>query len=346
LENLKRVRFKALLVDDEEEILNLSKTFFEKEGDSLELETASSPKRALKLMEEENFDVVVSDYRMPEMDGIDLWERIKENGDRPSFLLFTGRGDEEVAMKALNRGVDGYIKKKTDFESQFQELKEKIREKAGKRDGSTALEDGYGKSPLLESFDQDCEFPSDEGKLADVLSVLSKRGSFEILKSADSGMRSARGRWNDFGLSKKQYYTRLRSLQEADLLDKEVDEYRTTGRGRKVLNLLFLLGVTVGDPDDMEGMEPGEVESVERRGLNELLGNGSDDLQLKEFESVGDYEPFVERANGLIADAERDLSIFLTFSDRRILNSLLRANEDVEIRILMPEQPLTNLKGI
>lgn len=95
----------VLCVDDEPDILEQAKIFLEKEVDGLDVETATSAGEALNLLEEKDFDAVVSDYRMPEMDGLEFLEVVREERDSDiPFTIFTGKGREEVAMEALNLG--------------------------------------------------------------------------------------------------------------------------------------------------------------------------------------------------------------------------------------------------
>ncbi|MEF8836059.1 MAG: PAS domain S-box protein, partial [Candidatus Thermoplasmatota archaeon] len=93
------------------------------------LTTAQSPKKALELLEKEEFDVVVSDYQMPDMDGLEFLEEVREEreSDIP-FIIFTGKGREEVAMEALNLGADRYLQKGGDPKTQFGVLADAIKQ--------------------------------------------------------------------------------------------------------------------------------------------------------------------------------------------------------------------------
>ncbi|MDD1723837.1 MAG: response regulator, partial [Methanospirillum sp.] len=66
---------------------------------------------ALSLLPSRSFDVIVSDYDMPGMNGIDLLASLRNAGNTLPFILFTGRGREEVVIEALNRGASYYIRK-------------------------------------------------------------------------------------------------------------------------------------------------------------------------------------------------------------------------------------------
>ena len=118
---------KILYIDDEPDLLEQAEVFLESEDERLEVDTASSAEKGLELFVEGDYDAVVSDYKMSEMDGFDFLERIREemNSDVP-FIVFTGRGCEEVAMEALNLGADRYVMKGGDVRLQFEDLADAI----------------------------------------------------------------------------------------------------------------------------------------------------------------------------------------------------------------------------
>jgi PAS domain S-box-containing protein len=128
---------RVLYVDDEEELLELGKLYLELNGD-LFIVLASSAKSALVKLASDHFDAVVADYMMPEMNGIDLLKAIRSKSQIP-FILFTGKGREEVVIEALNSGADFYLHKGGDPKAQFAELKHKINEAVQKRRTEQAL---------------------------------------------------------------------------------------------------------------------------------------------------------------------------------------------------------------
>jgi CheY-like chemotaxis protein len=83
--------------------------------------------------------VVVSDYQMPVMDGLEFLEELrKQNNDIP-FIVFTGKGREEVAVDAFHKGADGYVLKGRDPTSQYAELTNYIRQTFNCRKMESAL---------------------------------------------------------------------------------------------------------------------------------------------------------------------------------------------------------------
>ncbi len=117
---------KVLMVDDEPDILEQAKIFLEKE-DKLNVETATSVEEGLGMLDKEEYDTIVSDYQMPIQSGLEFLKIIRKEleSDIP-FLMFTGKGREEVAIEALNLGADRYIQKGGDPRSQYGVLAQAI----------------------------------------------------------------------------------------------------------------------------------------------------------------------------------------------------------------------------
>lgn len=105
------VRLKILIIDDEPDILEQSKIFLENKNNDFQINTESSGIRAIELLEKEDFDVIVSDYKMPGLNGIDILKKLRGKGDDTPFIILTGKGREEVAMRALNLGANRYLQK-------------------------------------------------------------------------------------------------------------------------------------------------------------------------------------------------------------------------------------------
>ncbi|MGM0405510.1 MAG: PAS domain S-box protein, partial [Thermoplasmatota archaeon] len=119
----------VLLVDDDMGFLELEKAFLKKEDDSFQLFTAQSAYEALQRMEEHSFDIIVSDYKMSEIDGLEFLRILREDrSDEIPFIMFTGEGREEVAIKALNLGADRYLQKGGDPRSLYGILSQAVKQ--------------------------------------------------------------------------------------------------------------------------------------------------------------------------------------------------------------------------
>jgi DNA-binding NarL/FixJ family response regulator len=132
----------VLYVDDEPVLLEVGKVFLESAGE-FGVDTALSADLALTALASARYDAVISDYQMPGRDGIALLKVIRaEYGPLP-FILFTGRGREEVVIEALNNGADFYLQKGGEPRAQFAELAHKVRQAVQSRRAGMELKAAY-----------------------------------------------------------------------------------------------------------------------------------------------------------------------------------------------------------
>ncbi|MGE5831691.1 MAG: response regulator [Methanomicrobiales archaeon] len=129
----------VLYVDDEPALLELTTLFLGRAHGDLAIDTASSARVALEKLRLRPYDVIVSDYLMQGMDGIEFLKGLRAGGCSIPFIIFTGKGREDVAIEALNSGADFYLQKGGDPRSQFAELANMIRQAARKRRAEEAL---------------------------------------------------------------------------------------------------------------------------------------------------------------------------------------------------------------
>ena len=107
------IKKKILIVDDELLILRIISDILDKEG--YEVSTAINYQNAIQQLDEEKFDVVLTDIRMPEKSGIDLLTHIRDiNSDIP-VILMTGFASLESAVEAVKQGAFDYLTKPLDF---------------------------------------------------------------------------------------------------------------------------------------------------------------------------------------------------------------------------------------
>ncbi len=96
-----------LVVDDERSICELLEISFRKEGHKVD--TASSGEAAQRKLSSQIYDIVVSDIRMPDMDGVELLRYAKEVSPGTKFVLITGVPTLDTAIDAVNFGADRYV---------------------------------------------------------------------------------------------------------------------------------------------------------------------------------------------------------------------------------------------
>ncbi|MFC2170637.1 response regulator [Calditrichota bacterium] len=104
----------VLVVDDEEIVLTSIDSFLKLETD-YNVVTFNSPNNALDFVKSSNVDLVISDYLMPEMDGISFLAKVREIKPEIPRIILTGYADKENAIKAINEvGLFQYIEKPWD----------------------------------------------------------------------------------------------------------------------------------------------------------------------------------------------------------------------------------------
>jgi PAS domain S-box-containing protein len=152
--------FSVLYVDDEPELLGLCKIFLE-QGGEFQVTPIASVQEAIDTMSRSPFDAIVSDYQMPDIDGLEFLKRVRSGNQDIPFILFTGRGREEVVIEAINHGVDFYLQKGGDPKAQFAELGHKIKKAVNNRFAINALRTENEKNRGLMDHANDAIFIAD-----------------------------------------------------------------------------------------------------------------------------------------------------------------------------------------
>lgn len=128
----------VLYVDDEADLLDLGKVFLESTS-GFTVDVMENAEDALDHLLTERYDAIVSDYQMPTMDGITFLKELRKRNNRTPFIIFTGRGREDVAIEALNSGADFYLQKGGNPSAQFAELSNMIRQSVCKKKNEIQL---------------------------------------------------------------------------------------------------------------------------------------------------------------------------------------------------------------
>jgi PAS domain S-box-containing protein len=106
---------RILHVDDDRDFVEMAATFLERADDRFVVEPAISAGGGLDRLDD-TIDCVVSDYEMPRTDGIEFLETVREDHPDLPFILFTAKGSEEVASRAISADVTDYLQKGTSTE--------------------------------------------------------------------------------------------------------------------------------------------------------------------------------------------------------------------------------------
>lgn len=102
-------KYRLLVVDDEEALRQFLAELFGHEG--YEVSTCGNAREALQRLDQKSFDLLVSDIKMPEMDGLELLRRVRVAHPEMPVVMMTGHGTVENAIQALNLGAFNFIRK-------------------------------------------------------------------------------------------------------------------------------------------------------------------------------------------------------------------------------------------
>ena len=122
---------RVLHVDDQLDFADMTTAFLEQESKRFDTETVGSASEGLSRLAESTFDCVISDYEMPNQNGIEFLRAVRNEWPDLPFILFTGKGSETVASDAISAGVTDYLQKSSGTE-QYELLANRILNAVGK----------------------------------------------------------------------------------------------------------------------------------------------------------------------------------------------------------------------
>src|SRR5258708_1812801 len=128
-----------LIVDDDTALLQALPQTVSLRMVEVRVDTSDSAPGALELIQENDYDVIVSDIKMPGMDGLALLERIQELRPETPTLLITGHGEHQLAIQALRGGAYDYIQKPNDRDELVASLQRALQTRRLRRQGKELL---------------------------------------------------------------------------------------------------------------------------------------------------------------------------------------------------------------
>lgn len=103
---------RILHIDDNPDDLELSKLLLEHLSADISVSSAANASEAVASIAQQEYDCIICDYNLPDVDGLSLLQNLRQSGDTTPFIILTGEGNEEVAATALRSGADDYFVKK------------------------------------------------------------------------------------------------------------------------------------------------------------------------------------------------------------------------------------------
>lgn len=102
---------RILHVEDDPDFAQLTAEFLQRENSLFQVDMAINAEKALNRFSDGDYDCIISDYDMPGMNGIEFLKQVRQNHPDLPFILYTGKGSEEVASEAISNGVTEYLQK-------------------------------------------------------------------------------------------------------------------------------------------------------------------------------------------------------------------------------------------
>jgi PAS domain S-box-containing protein len=150
----------VLYVDNEQELPGLCTNFLEGGGE-FQVTQVASAQEGLDSLRASSFDAIISEYQMPDSDGLEFLRQVRSRyGDIP-FIMFTGGGGEDVVIEAIDNNVDYYVRKGNDPKARFAELGSKVKKAVTRRRILNELRMEYEKNRGLMDQASDAIFIAD-----------------------------------------------------------------------------------------------------------------------------------------------------------------------------------------
>jgi PAS domain S-box-containing protein len=319
-------------VDDEPGLLEIGKLFLEESG-QFSVDVITSAPAALTLLNTKNYDAIISDYQMPGMDGIEFLKTVRASGNTIPFILFTGRGREEIVIQALNEGADFYLQKGGEPASQFAELEHQVHQGVRHRRAESSVRDHERREQDIINFLPDATIAIDKNGI-----VIAWNRALEEMTGIPASDMLGKG---DYEYALPFYGERRPILIDLIFLspDETRDQYSNIVRDGTMLAAETTLPRLRGEPKtlwgkasllyDQGGNVVGAIESV--RDITER--------KTAEVELIKAHDVLEDRVNRRTADLyEANLQLQKEIETREQTDSALQESEE-RFRTLIEKAP-------
>jgi signal transduction histidine kinase len=275
---------RVLHVDDDDNQLVITRHLLKEIDPLIEIEFATSPEEAMRLLHEQTFDCVVTDLLFPGMDGIEFARTVKETSNVP-FIIYTGKQGEEAVEAAFAAGVDDYLVKELD-KSHYQKLVKRIRATTERRQTEKALRECEEKLHGQENRFKELPLAEQINTAGKVVSFLAHdiRGALQTITSAIDLLKLHPEK------TEEMHNVMMKSVKQvAEMLEELRNQTRVSPLNITDINLKTLIRKAVAEfafPESIEVEEnfgddldsvPLDLEKM-RRVLNNLMKNAVESM--------------------------------------------------------------------
>ena len=120
---------KILIIEDEPAIRRVLVKILAEEDKSHQIDEAENGIEAINKIKKESYDLIISDIKMPKVDGIEVLDFSKKNTPETPIIMISGHGDLELAVDSMKKGAFDYISKPPDLKQTTNYSKKCIRQK-------------------------------------------------------------------------------------------------------------------------------------------------------------------------------------------------------------------------
>lgn len=161
-------------------------------------------------------------------------------------------------------------------------------------------------------------------KVKEVLSLLSKEGTIKILRESGSKLTSRRDTPSSLGLSRRQYYTRLRDLKRLGMVRKEGEGYIRTENGEKIYSFIKqFLGSGNGWGAELADFSPDGMRKTRSTQKGSAL-----------LDVIVNYKDLANRVTEIIKNSEDQFRLASNYMDARVIKAILEAEDKVNVKLL------------
>lgn len=320
---------RVLFVDDEEGLLDQAEVFLQKMEYDFNVETVRSAEDALEQLNQREYDGIVSDYQMPITDGLEFLKILREerNNDLP-FIMFTGKGREEVAISALNLGADRYIQKGGSPKSQYGILAEALNQEVKRHEIEKKLEltqysvDKASASIYWIRPDGSFVYTNDKVKerLGYTSEELKDMSVWDVDPEHNKDIRE--DRWKKLKKEKVLKFRSKHQTKEGRFFPVEITSHYIEHEGEEYE---FAFSRDISDRDGTRE----EFEKSEKKKFQEIFNNANDAMYLHELTEEGMPGDFIE-----VNDVACDM---LGYSREELMNMSPKVIDATEKREDVPD---------
>ena len=306
-----------LAVDDDTALGEITKEFLQATG-NVDVDVAESVAEARLAIVRRQYDAIVCDYQMPDEDGIQFLKSLRSSGDKTPFILFTGKGREEIVIEALNNGADAYLQKGGEPKPLFVELEHRIGTIVQRHRAESALQDSESEfRTLFEDNPDPVVLVSLDGKILNT----NQAGSRMVLMSKEEIIG---GTISDMGVFIEDDVALFKQSMTAMVNGEPVSPVMTqVHRKDGTIRLVEIRASVVMKAGRFHAIQIIGRDITERMRIEEALRKSNNDLQA---------------VNSQLAAAEKEL--------RQQLDAITQGEDELKKEMTFSESLVESLPGI